>query len=378
MVPFPKPHETSWGVVAKRGPSWSREHGLWPRMLALPEAQNHPWHPLPGPGNPNSYPARPTLLRLCPKGWEAHSEFLSGARETIWTEHAGLEPAGHFLWLGLLRAPARLPTTCFLPRLLGGPESDCRQTGAGLPRRVRDAHPGQSLSVCEACPHHRAVRLSTHPAGPGPGDRAHTDSCVPAPPPSASQLTPMPAHAPPRTHCVPGPRSQPGCRAPGDAAGRPCVGVGGVYVGAPTPEPASSVKGTPRIIPASKGRPEDAFLKPGRPASPLYTFAGGPPSWKRTVRAADGCVPEAGGTREGRGWAGSTDRAPEPHGPVRASQAQRPSWGSSDDPDQEQRGGGDAVPTGPPWPAAGTVEMTSGKSLALWGPLPPSLPQEYR
>lgn len=83
-------------------------------------------------------------------------------------------------------------------------------------------------------------------------------------------------------------------------------------MGAPTPEPASSVKGTPRIIPASKGRPEDAFLKPGRPASPLYTFAVGPPSWKRTVRAAGGCVLEAGATGEGRGW-GAPQTVPQSH-----------------------------------------------------------------
>lgn len=98
-------------------------------------------------------------------------------------------------------------------------------------------------------------------------------------------------------------------------------------------------KGTPRIIPASKGRHEDAFLKPWRQASPLYMLAVG-----ASELEADGQVQWAvasQGLGKPEGWAGSTHGAPEPRGPVRAPQAEVPSsskaWAPLGDWDRENK-----------------------------------------
>lgn len=104
----------------------TKEHGPWPLPPCLPADQDQRWHP----------PLRPRDLH--PRG----SVRAGGGGGRIWNfsqgqrncAHspcpratqplpAGLEPAGHFVWLRLRWAPARLPTAVSPPRPLRGTES---------------------------------------------------------------------------------------------------------------------------------------------------------------------------------------------------------------------------------------------------------------
>lgn len=164
-------------------------------------------------------------------------------------------------------------------------ERGCR-TGFEIPTQDRPSPcmgPTPIMGLCRRQAHHPPQWTQAR-GQLAAEDRAHTDSCVPAHPPSASQLMPdVCSHATNHPLCA-GASLPAKVESPGYTVGRPCVRAGVVYLGAPTPDPASSIKGTPRIIPASKSRHESrSFLKPWRWASPLCMLAVGPQNWKWLV-----------------------------------------------------------------------------------------------
>lgn len=160
----------------------------------------------PGAERPQPLPCLSTPLRLSKKRQEDTFRIPSwGRRNCPQFLHTGLDYASHFLWLKLLGAPAHLPTTGFLLRLLGGTESGrgrnrSRAAEMGLRFQFRTvtlharalppswgwagarAHhpplmgPGQGPAGCRGqSPHRQLCAQLTHPACLSPPPRsAHT------------------------------------------------------------------------------------------------------------------------------------------------------------------------------------------------------------
>lgn len=175
----------------------SGDKGAWPMASAAVPACR------PGPALASSPEAqRPAPTRLSKSGGRGrtHLEFLPGP-EKLCTQPlpAGPEPAGHFVWLRLRWAPARLPTAVSPPRPLRGTESGRWRDRSRSEVLVQDSPAlGTSPNPITGPGWHRG-RPPT-PDGPRPGtgwlqrtEPTRTAVC-PAHPLGLPRLTPRSAH----------------------------------------------------------------------------------------------------------------------------------------------------------------------------------------
>lgn len=174
----------------------TKEHGPWPLRLCLPADQAHHRHP-------RLRPRHPHPLGSVSGAGRTHSEFLLEP-EKLSTQllPAGLEPAGHFVWLRLLWAPVAhhsLPSEA--PQRnrewpMEGQEQGCRSRSE-VP--VQDSHAlGTSPTLITGLGWHRGCPPT--PDGPRPGtswlqrtEPTWTAAC-PAHPLGLPRLTPRSAH----------------------------------------------------------------------------------------------------------------------------------------------------------------------------------------
>ena len=186
----------------------------------------------PGVRRPQPLPGVPTLLRLSEKGWEdpLRIPFWGQRNHVDRTRRPGA--TSHFLRLRLLWASAHLPTTDLEePRATEEKsERGCR-TPFEVP--IQDDHtpclsPTPITGPCWR-PAHHPPRWAQARGQLAAEDRAHTDSCVPAHPPSLPRLTPdVCSRAWNHPLCA---------RAALPAVSRPCVRAGLVCPPTPYPPP---------------------------------------------------------------------------------------------------------------------------------------------